>query len=42
MTEGEATPWYASMRLFRQTSKGDWDSVIRRVAAELDGLVRRS
>jgi hypothetical protein len=32
---GEQTPWYPSMRLFRQSAPGDWDDVIRRVAAEL-------
>jgi tetratricopeptide (TPR) repeat protein len=29
------SPWYPTMRLFRQETPGDWDSVIRRVAAEL-------
>jgi len=33
--EGEETPWYPTMRLFRQPTRGDWDSVIRRVAKEL-------
>jgi tetratricopeptide (TPR) repeat protein len=33
--EREGTPWYPSMRLFRQPSLGDWDSVIGRVAGEL-------
>ncbi len=33
--EGETTPWYPTARLFRQTSLGDWDGVIARVAAEL-------
>jgi tetratricopeptide (TPR) repeat protein len=32
---GETTPWYPSARLFRQTSPGDWDTVIARVGAEL-------
>jgi len=33
--EGDQTPWYPTMRLFRQPSPGDWDSVLRRVADEL-------
>ena len=32
---GEKTPWYPTMRLFRQTRRGDWPPVITRVAAEL-------
>ena len=32
---GESTPWYPSMRLFRQTVRGDWPGVIRRVLEEL-------
>lgn len=31
----EDTPWYPTMRLFRQPALGDWDSVIQRVADEL-------
>jgi hypothetical protein len=36
--EGESTPWYPTMRLFRQPALGDWESVISRVAAELERL----
>jgi Flp pilus assembly protein TadD len=31
------SPWYPTMRLFRQRRMGDWDEVIRRVAKELEG-----
>ncbi|MGH8658809.1 MAG: glycosyltransferase family 9 protein [Gammaproteobacteria bacterium] len=33
--EGETTPWYPSLRLFRQTRKGDWAGVMARVAKAL-------
>ena len=36
--QGETTPWYPTVRLFRQISPGDWDGVIARVAAELTRL----
>ncbi|MBW8884261.1 MAG: glycosyltransferase family protein, partial [Planctomycetia bacterium] len=32
---GETTPWYPSMRLFRQIKRGDWGQVFERIAAEL-------
>jgi uncharacterized protein (TIGR03032 family) len=35
MTEGETTPWYPTMRLFRQSRRGDWGPVVERVAAAL-------
>jgi tetratricopeptide (TPR) repeat protein len=30
------TPWYQSLRLFRQSTAGDWDRVVARVADELE------
>jgi tetratricopeptide (TPR) repeat protein len=35
MLEGEASPWYPTLRLFRQTRSGDWDGVFRRIHNEL-------
>jgi tetratricopeptide (TPR) repeat protein len=32
---GETSPWYPTARLFRQSTIGDWDTVIARVAGEL-------
>ena len=42
MLEGETTPWYPTMRLFRQTRPGDWSGVIERVAEALnDQIIHR-
>lgn len=35
MEDREDTPWYPTMRLFRQSPAGDWESVLARVGAEL-------
>ena len=35
MLDREDSPWYPTMRLFRQPSPGDWGSVIKRVAEEI-------
>ena len=40
MLEGETTPWYPTMRLFRQTRPGDWSGVIERVAEALSRGLR--
>jgi ADP-heptose:LPS heptosyltransferase len=38
----EDTPWYPTMRLFRQAVAGDWDGVLTRVASELATAARMS
>jgi len=35
------TPWYPTMRLFRQERPGDWAPVVARLAASLGDLARR-
>ncbi len=37
-TEGASTPWYPSIRIFRQERPGDWHGVLRNVAAALAAL----
>jgi tetratricopeptide (TPR) repeat protein len=36
----EDSPWYPTMRLFRQKSVGNWEEVIVRIAAELTRMTR--
>lgn len=33
--EGESSPWYPTMRLFRQDRPGDWPGVFERIAARI-------
>jgi pentatricopeptide repeat protein len=42
MLEREDSPWYPTMRLFRQTRPGDWEGVVERVARELRVLSLRA
>jgi len=35
LLDRDDSPWYPSIRLFRQQTLGDWDEVFRRIAAEL-------
>jgi len=37
MRDREDSPWYASVRLFRQQQQGDWSPVVARVNSALDG-----
>jgi tetratricopeptide (TPR) repeat protein len=38
LTDRDDSPWYPTVRLFRQQGLSDWDAVVRRVHAELDRL----
>jgi hypothetical protein len=40
MLERVDTPWYSSMRIFRQSAPGDWDGVMHNVEEQLAGVVR--
>lgn len=35
MLEGSSTPWYPTMRLFRQTVRGDWHGVMTQMRREI-------
>ncbi|MGE0759448.1 MAG: glycosyltransferase family 9 protein, partial [Pirellulaceae bacterium] len=37
MIQRSDSPWYSTLRLFRQTRPGAWDTVVGRVVAALDG-----
>jgi tetratricopeptide (TPR) repeat protein len=37
LLERDDSPWYASLRLFRQNSPGDWAGVVAAIASELAG-----
>ena len=42
MLEREDTPWYSSMRLFRQSEAGDWSKVFDQVRSELEQYMEYS
>ncbi len=39
LLEREDSPWYPTMRLFRQNRLGDWTGVFKRIAQQLQNLV---
>ena len=38
LTEREDSPWYPTMRIFRQRQPGDWAGVVKRMAGEMGRL----
>jgi hypothetical protein len=40
MADRQDSPWYPTMRVFRQDQAGEWDGVVARVAEELAGFRR--
>jgi tetratricopeptide (TPR) repeat protein len=42
MLDREDSPWYPTMRLFRQHKAGDWSSVLEQVGKALDTLITSS
>ena len=40
MLERDDSPWYPTMRLFRQSARGDWAGVVQRVREELCKMTR--
>jgi Flp pilus assembly protein TadD len=41
MLDREDSPWYPTMRLFRQTRPGNWTEVFERLGAELRALIEK-
>jgi hypothetical protein len=39
LLNGDRSPWYDSVRLFRQEVRGEWTPVLQAVAKELAGFI---
>jgi hypothetical protein len=39
LLDRDDSPWYPSMRLFRQKASGDWNGVLERLELELTTLI---
>jgi hypothetical protein len=39
LLDRDDSPWYPSMRLFRQKVRGDWNSVLERLELKLTTLI---
>jgi hypothetical protein len=41
LLDRDDSPWYPSVKLYRQTGKGDWRGVLERVKADITGMMFR-
>jgi tetratricopeptide (TPR) repeat protein/ADP-heptose:LPS heptosyltransferase len=41
LLDRDDSPWYSTMRLYRQPARGDWASVVQRLACDLAGRAAR-
>jgi hypothetical protein len=39
MRDREDSPWYPTVRIFRQSAPGNWGSVVARMVAELSAMM---
>jgi hypothetical protein len=39
LLDREDSPWYPTLKLYRQPAMGDWDSVLQQVRQDLELLV---
>ena len=40
LEERTDSPWYPSMRIYRQPARGDWDGVVEAMAVDLAALAK--
>jgi len=40
ISDSSRCPWYPTMRLFRQSRRGDWNEIVQQVARELPSLMK--
>jgi hypothetical protein len=38
LLEREDSPWYPSVKLYRKTTVGSWDPIMKRIQSDLKGI----
>jgi len=36
------TPWYPTMKLYRQSKPGNWDTIIKKITVDLEKKIKKS